>query len=224
MTGQKLTSAEREPSATPVAGPRLVIYGCGGHGREMVLASRAMRRSIVFLDDHGAPDYGDVEPTTFADLRDTDEIIIAAGSPATRRKMAAKVERWRFATVVAPCAVVDPTAELGMGAQICDFSYIGSRVTVGRHFQCNVRSHVHHDCVIGDFVTFSPGTLCLGTVHVDDDVFVGAGAMIRNGSPERPLRIGRGATIGMGAVVTKDVLDGEVVVGNPAQPMAAKSL
>ena len=200
---------------------RLVIYGFGGHGREMVFAARAMGYELAFLDDHEAPEYRDVTPISFAELREDDEICVAVGSPATRRAMASKVSGWRAAKVIAPTAVVDPTATLAEGAQICDLSYVGSLARVGRHFQCNVRSHVHHDCIIGDFVTFSPGTLCLGTVHIEDDVFVGAGAIIRNGLPGKPLKIGRGATIGMGAVVTKDVPAGTVVVGNPARPKSA---
>ena len=148
---------------------RLVIYGCGGHGREMAFAARSMGRQVAFLDDGEAPDYHGVIPIGFADLRPDDEICVAVGNPATRRKMADKVSAWGSATIIAPTSVVDPTAEIAPGAQVCDFSYIGSLTKIGRHFQCNVRSHVHHDCVIGDFVTFSPGTICLGTVHVEDD-------------------------------------------------------
>ena len=33
----------------------------------------------------------------------------------------------------------------------------------------------------------------------------------------KPLRIGRGATIGMGAIVDKDVAPGSSVIGNPAR-------
>ena len=40
---------------------------------------------------------------------------------------------------------------------------------------------------------------------------------------KQPLVIGRGATVGMGAVVTKDVAAGSTVVGNPARPMAARA-
>jgi acetyltransferase-like isoleucine patch superfamily enzyme len=93
---------------------------------------------------------------------------------------------------------------------------INNRSVIGRHFQANVFSHVSHDCVIGDFVTFSPRVSCNGWVHIEDDVFVGAGAIIRNGSPERRLSIGRGAVIGMGAVVTRDVPPMSTVIGLPA--------
>jgi acetyltransferase-like isoleucine patch superfamily enzyme len=76
---------------------------------------------------------------------------------------------------------------------------------------------VEHDCTIGDFVTFAPGVQCNGNVIVHDFAYVGAGAVIKQGRPSVPLTIGRGATIGMGAVVTRSVAPGETVVGNPAR-------
>ena len=47
--------------------------------------------------------------------------------------------------------------------------------------------------------------------------------MIRQGDSNNPLIIGKGAVVGMGAVVTKNVADGETVVGNPAKPIKHKS-
>lgn len=48
-------------------------------------------------------------------------------------------------------------------------------------------------------------------VVIEDDVFIGARSIVLKG-----VRIGRGAVIGAGSVVTSDVLPGVVVAGNPA--------
>lgn len=94
-----------------------------------------------------------------------------------------------------------------------------SNVRVGRHFHMNMYAYVAHDCAIGDYVTFAPGVRCNGNVHIDDFVYVGTNAIFKQGTEDAPLRIGRGATIGMGAVVTKDVPPGVTVIGNPARVM-----
>jgi len=49
-------------------------------------------------------------------------------------------------------------------------------------------------------------------IVIDDDVFVGAGTIILAGR-----RIGTGAIVGAGSVVTRDVEPWTVVAGNPAQ-------
>lgn len=51
-------------------------------------------------------------------------------------------------------------------------------------------------------------------VYIGKRVWIGGGAIILAG-----VSIGEGAVIGAGSVVTKDVAPGNVVVGNPAQPI-----
>jgi acetyltransferase-like isoleucine patch superfamily enzyme len=58
----------------------------------------------------------------------------------------------------------------------------------------------------------SPACAIGGWVTIDEGVYVGAGALVR----ER-LHLGGGSTIGMGAVVTRDVPAGLVAIGSPAR-------
>jgi len=56
-------------------------------------------------------------------------------------------------------------------------------------------------------------------VHIEDDVFIGPGAIILPN-----LTIGRGAVVTAGSVVTTSVPPWTVVQGNPAKPIAKSSL
>jgi acetyltransferase-like isoleucine patch superfamily enzyme len=49
-------------------------------------------------------------------------------------------------------------------------------------------------------------------INIEDDVFIGARALILKG-----VRIGRGAVVGAGSVVTRDVQAENIVAGNPAR-------
>lgn len=133
-----------------------------------------------------------------------------------QRCQAAGVE---LLTVQAANVVRMDDITLGQGALLSPFVSLTSNIRIGRCFHANLYSYVEHDCIIGDFVTFAPGVMCNGNVHTEDHVYIGAGAVIKQGTPDKPLVIGRGAVVGMGAVVTKSVPAGVTVVGNPARPL-----
>lgn len=210
------------------------VYGASGFGREVMPVARSavMRTAaagdeIVFIDD-GA-EHREVNGQRVLSY---EEFLAAAGEKfvsvaiahaATREGIAARCAAagLRAWTVVADTVVVMDQVALGEGAILQPFVTVTSNVVIGRYFHANIYSYVAHDCVIGDFVTFAPGVKCNGNVHVEDHAYVGTGAVIRQGTPGAPIVIGRGATVGMGAVVTRSVAPGTTVVGNPARPMGA---
>ena len=51
-----------------------------------------------------------------------------------------------------------------------------------------------------------------GPINIEDDVWIGAGAIILSG-----VTIGKGSVIGAGSVVTKDIPAYSIAVGNPAR-------
>ena len=203
------------------------IYGLGGFGREILpiawanLGPSRGDDDVVFVDDSpekiGASVHG-ARVLSFAESAAYD-MVIAVADAAARRAMVAKCSERSFATLIAPTHVRGPGVEVGEGGIFCAFTTVTVDARIGRHFHCNIYSYVAHDCVVGDFVTLAPCVTINGNTVVEDDVYVGTGAILRQGTPGKPLVIGRGATIGMGAVVTRDVAPGVTVIGNPARPM-----
>ena len=56
-------------------------------------------------------------------------------------------------------------------------------------------------------------------MHIHDHAYIGTGAIIKQGTPDKPVVIGAGAIVGMGAVVTRDGAPHTTVIGNPAKAM-----
>lgn len=205
------------------------IYGSSGFGREVMPIVRAQYAAqgvdIVFVDDGTADGESILDFAGFTALPHDEKLVsITIANSAVREKLAARcIEAgFGFTNVCAANALVYDDVDIGEGAILCGFTHLTSTIRIGRHFHANIYSYVAHDCVIGDFVTFAPGVMCNGNVHIDDHAYIGTGAILKQGTPDKPLRIGRGAVVGMGAVVTKDVAPGETVIGNPARPMAPR--
>jgi len=141
-----------------------------------------------------------------------------------------------------PRTIVGTGTELGEDV-ICDpDTSIGCNTKVGNKVQFTYRSQVFHrvkignDCWIGGFVpddtTIKDKATFLGTIThrypyfgrgpvytggekaptIEEYSFVGMGAIIVG-----EVTIGKGAYIGAGTVVTKDVEPGAIMVGNPAR-------
>lgn len=215
---------------------RFAVFGASGCGRGVLPLLRQHLREteaqpweLVFVDDHpqGESVNGQTVMTYaqwFERPASSRYVSLAIASGTVRERLADRCasDGVLFCGVKAASVVVLDDVQIGAGAVLCPFVTLTSNIRIGRHFHANLYSYVEHDCVIGDFVTFAPGVKCNGNVVVEDHAYIGTGAILRQGKPGNPLIIGRGAVVGMGAVVTKNVAPGTTVIGNPARVMASK--
>lgn len=115
----------------------------------------------------------------------------------------------RYVPVIAKSARVN--AFVTVDAGLHEPTRIGERVFLMAHV------HVGHDAQIGADCELAPGTVIGGHAILEDGVHCGIGVLVKPF-----VRVGEGARLGMGAVVTRDVPAGEVWVGNPARRLVRK--
>ncbi|WP_313493956.1 acetyltransferase, partial [Psychrobacter faecalis] len=198
------------------------IYGASGFGKELLPLVREQYRDaqLCFVDD-GSQDnelnnYRIYTYTEYMALPNADKaVVLAIADSKIREVLEVKCAKDKVSilSLKASNSIVLDNVEIGEGSVLCHFTQLTSNIKIGKQFQANIYSYIAHDCVIGDFVTFAPRVSCNGNIHIHDHAYIGTGAVIKQGTPDKPLIIGKGAIVGMGAVVTKDVPAGSVVVG-----------
>lgn len=132
--------------------------------------------------------------------------------------------------------VVGVSPRIGAGTAI----WSAHGLTIGDYCAIGPQSFIQADGTIGDFLMTGPGVHVVGradhamnevgrpmllsswvgereradedVVEIGDDVWIGAAAIVLGG-----VRIGTGAVVGAGAVVTQDVAEFSIVAGNPAR-------
>jgi len=209
----------------------IVVYGSRGFTQTILNATeeqwQGRVRVLAMVDDlengHLHPDLG--VPVINAERRLAEfpevPVFLTPGSSALRARLVARLasEDACLATVVFPgLGHVDPGTRYGAGSYCAHCTRIGANVRIGIGVQvlCSVLAH---DIVLGDFATVGWGASVLGHVEIGEAAQIAPGAVIGNGTRDRPLRIGAGAMIGTGAVVHQDVPEGARMMGNPAMPV-----
>lgn len=160
------------------------------------------------------------------DIPENGKAIIAIANSGLRAKLfnMFKSKKCELPSFIHHSCFISKTSTIAEGAILCPFVTITANAAIGVGFQANIYSYIAHDCIIGDYVTFAPAVKCNGNVEIGDNVYIGTGAIIKQGKNNRPLKIGKNAIIGAGAVVTKNVSEGQTVFGNPAIELTKENL
>lgn len=210
---------------------RIAVYGAGGFGREVAwLADECNRPEeqyefVGFIDDDPAQARMVNGSSVFtlahvARRFPGVRVVIAVGGPGAREKLAKRVLEagFDFETLVHPSVVRSQYIELGIGSIICAGCVLTTNIVFGHHVQVNLNSTIGHDVAIGNCSTLGPGVHIAGFVNIGKRVFIGAGAVIVNGTRTEPLNIGNDTVIGAGSCVIRSLPAGSHVFGNPARP------
>ena len=203
------------------------IYGASGLGKEVMPLLREQINGngyVCFIDDNSSIKLlNGVDVLTYIDFLQLEYenkfVSIAIADSSARENLMQRLndDGISMLTIKAKNVVILDDVSIGQGAVLCAFTTLTSNIKIGKSFHANLYSYVAHDCLIGDFVTFAPGVKCNGNVIIEDFAYIGTGAIIKQGSKNKPLTIGRGAKIGLGSVVTKSVKPGDIVFGSPAK-------
>jgi sugar O-acyltransferase (sialic acid O-acetyltransferase NeuD family) len=214
----------------------ILIFGAGGHGREIFALIRAINEAAHppsdlwditgFFDDAPLerPDQDRLQRLnapflgTMSSARPMSGhyYVIGIGRPTIRQEVEGRVADLSLEAappLVHPQAWIGPDVAIAPGSVVSFGASVTTNVTVGRHAHINRQAAIGHDCVLGDYVIVAPMAAVSGGCVLEDRVDIGTGAVVLPG-----ICIGHDAVIGAGAVVTKDVAPGATVIGIPARP------
>ncbi|WP_342439237.1 acetyltransferase [Paenibacillus sp. FSL L8-0436] len=201
----------------------LVIWGCGGMGREVLALCQVLGREVVgFLDERpemrgtvidGVPVLGDI--TDLYKWKDSVGVICAGvGDPALKRKFVIKTQNHGFllsGALVHPSVNLPRSTHLGVGCILCAGTVVSINVSVSNFVIVNTSVTLAHDVSISDYATVSPGVNISGNVTVEEGVFIGTGSAIRE-----KVTIGAWSMIGGGSFVKEHVPSNVLYAGVPA--------
>ena len=135
---------------------------------------------------------------------------------------------------------ISEKAKIGKNVSAWHFTYVGDDVEIGDNVKIGSLAHIDYNVKIGEntkieglayipplsrigknafigpnaVLTNDPYPMCdkMVGITIEDGAIIGAGAVIKAG-----VKVGKNSVVAMGAVVTKDVPDNVVVLGNPAR-------
>lgn len=204
----------------------IVIIGAGGVGREVSLIIQQINELdqtwnlIGFIDDNvnnwgkvinGYSVIGGIDSLDF--LSPDTYVVIAIANYEVKKKIVNRINnKLKFATIVHPKVWIHDYMTLGEGTIIYEGAILTANIEIGNHVIISPKCGVGHDSIIKDYVSLLWNVNVSGNDLIEEGVMMGSGSTVIQGK-----RIGKGSTIGAGAVVIEDVECFSTAVGVPAK-------
>ena len=178
----------------------MYLYGASGHAKVIIDILKASGIQIDGLVDDN-PNIVQLQGyPVFHEWMGLSPFIVSIGANNIRKMVAEKLSS-EFGTAIHPSAIISSSAVIDKGTVVMQGAIIQTDVKVGKH--CN------HECMIEEYVHISPHATLCGNVHIGEGSWIGAGTTVIPG-----VKVGKWCIVGAGSVVTKDIPDRVLAVGN----------
>ena len=136
------------------------------------------------------------------------------GNPKLRTRLynAVKEKGGLLPIIISPLSHISNYSSIGKGTIIMHHAIINADTHIGKNCIVNNKALIEHDVVIDDNTHISTGVLINGNCSIGKNCFVGSGAAVK-----QSLVVCQNTIVGIGAIVTKDIKESGVYVGNPAK-------
>ncbi len=205
---------------------KYLIYGASGFGKETLaclidsnlLSKENPENEVVFMDTVEVATNNDfVNGIRLISENEFDsslyKVFVAIGDPKIRKSVIDSLPSdTEYFSIIHPTAVISKWATIGVGSIVTAGTIITTNITIGNHAHLNLNTTIGHDCVIGDFFTTAPGVHISGICNFGECVYFGTNSSVR-----QSINICDNVTIGMGAIVVKNITEQGVYIGNPAK-------
>lgn len=207
---------------------KAVIVGAGTYGDVFLeyLKSSGLYQIVGFLDDDPSKLNKKIQgievlggSDRMASLRElgVQAVFSSIGNNVHRFRVLSHAQSLSFETpkYIHPSAIVAESAFLGDGVVVLPGSIIMPLAKIHRFSIISMGVKFAHHTELGEGSFISTGANVGAGINIGSRAFIGIGATVMTGVKS----IGDNAVVGAGAVVIRDVEEGQTVAGVPAKPI-----
>jgi sugar O-acyltransferase (sialic acid O-acetyltransferase NeuD family) len=205
---------------------RIVVWGAGGHGKVVIdaLLASGSHDVVGVIDDNSQKAGQELLGIPVLDFSDglaaviskwnVDCVSVAIGDNYARYGKFQEVRclGLKPANVIHPSAHISPFVRMGEGITVLAGATINAGVVLEDNICVNTAASVDHDDYLEQSCHIQPNSTLTGTVRVEEFAYVGSGSVV---APN--LTVHKYSYVGAGAVVVRDVPEGTIVIGVPAE-------